>query len=91
MMVQSSKGHRERSKDKLKNYVDSEVKKLFKGVLDYAEVAIDSKDRWKALRSRVLKLSNDAIREITKELDTHYDVSYVNPPGEDIIVINKGK
>lgn len=85
-----NKGHQDRSKEKLKKYIDLEVKKLFTGVLDYAEVAVDSKERWKVLRSRILKLSNDAIREISKELDLRYDVSYV-PAGEDVVVVNKSK
>lgn len=85
-----NKGHQDRSKEKLKKYIDLEVKKLFTGVLDYAEVAVDSKERWKVLRSRILKLSNDAIREISKELDLRYDVSYV-PAGEDVVIVNKSK
>ncbi len=78
----------ERSKDKFKRYVDAEITKLFTGILDYAEVAIDSEERWKVLRSRILKLSNDSIREIRKEIDERYTVSY-RAPGEDIIVVKR--
>jgi hypothetical protein len=79
-----------RSKEKVKKYIEAEIKKLFTGVLDYAEVAIDSKERWKVLRSRILKLSNETIREIFRELDARYAVSYI-APAEDVIVINQQK
>ena len=75
-----------RSKEKIKRYLDAEITKLFTGILDYAEVAIDSEERWKVLRSRILKLSNDSIREIRKEIDERYTVSY-RAPGEDIIIV----
>jgi len=77
-----------RSKEKIKRYIDAEITKLFTGILDYAEVAIDSEERWKVLRSRILKLSNDSIREIRKEIDDRYVVNY-RAPSEDIIVIKR--
>jgi len=79
-----------RSKDRLKKYVQNEVTKLFTSVLDYAEVAVDGKERYSNLRSKILKVSNDAIREIKKEIDTRYTVDYI-PPAEDIIVVKQLK
>jgi hypothetical protein len=80
--------HEQRSKDKLKKFVDGEIKKLFTGILDYAEVAVDGKERWKVLRSRILKLSNETMNGIRQEVDYRYRVSY-NPPGEDVVVIKR--
>jgi len=79
-----------RSREKLKKYVQCEITRLFSSVLDYAEVAIDSKARYTTLRSKVLKVSNDAIREINRELDNRYDVTYL-PPAEEVIVIKQKK
>ena len=81
--------HADRSKEKLKNYIDDEVKKLFTSILDYAEVAVDNEIRWKALRARILKISNGVIRTMKKNIDDHYEVNYVNPPGEDVVVFGK--
>lgn len=88
-MVEVRKGD-SKSREKLKKYVESEVTKLFSSVLDYAEVAVDGQERYKNLRSKILKVSNDVIREIKRELDTRYSVSYL-PPGEEVIVFNQNK
>jgi len=78
------------SKEKLKSMSHSEITKLFSSILDFAEVAIDGKDRYLNFRSRVLKLSNDAIREIKKEIDTNYEVNYTALT-EDLIVVKKSR
>jgi Mn-dependent DtxR family transcriptional regulator len=75
------------SREKLKKYVQSEITKLFSTILDYVEVAVDGKARYKNLRSKILKVSNDSIREIHKELDSKYMVDY--PLGEEIIVVDQ--
>lgn len=86
-MVEQSK---DRSKEKLNKYIELRIKKLFTGVLDYTELTTDSEKAWQTLRSRILKLSNDTIRDIKREVDISYDVSYV-PHGEDVIVVKKTK
>lgn len=77
-----------RSKELLKKYIGDEVTKLFTSVLDYAEVAVDGRDRYKVLRSRILKVSNDKIREIQRQLDMRYQVTYV-PDTEDVIQVTR--
>jgi hypothetical protein len=72
--------------DALKLFIQKEVTKLFSSILDFAEVAVDGKERYINYRSKVLKLSNDAIREIKKEVDTRYQVKYLAPM-EDVIVV----
>lgn len=76
--------------DALKLFIQKEVTKLFSSILDFAEVAVDGKERYINYRSKVLKLSNDAIREIKKELDDKYEVKYLAPM-EDIIVVRPRK
>ena len=76
--------------DALKLFIQKEVTKLFSSILDFAEVAVDGKERYINYRSKVLKLSNDAIREIKKELDDKYEVKYLAPL-EDIIVVKPRK
>ncbi len=83
-MESSQKSVEEWSKEKLKRLVDAEITKLFTNILDYAEVAVDSKERWKVLRARILKLSNDTIRDIKKELDK-YSIDFV--PSEEVIIV----
>lgn len=85
-MVEQSK---DRSKEKLNKYIEQRVKKLFTGVLDYTELTVDSEKSWQTLRSRILKLSNDTIRDMKRELDS-YDVSYI-PRSEDVIIVKKTK
>lgn len=79
-----------RDREKLKDFIQSEITKLFSSVLDYTEVAVDGKERYMNLRSKILKVGNDTIREIKKELDNRYKVHY-EPPAEDIIVVDKTK
>ena len=74
--------------DALKLFISQEVTKLFSSILDFAQVAVDGKDRYSNYRSRVLKLSNDAIRVIKKEVDCRYVVEYV-PPMEDVIIVRQ--
>lgn len=78
----------DRSREKLKKFIRGEVTKLFTSVLDFTEVAVEGKDRFMSLRSKILKVSNDAMRDIDKELDTRYSIEYV-PPAEDVIIIRK--
>jgi hypothetical protein len=80
--------YQDRSKQKLNKFVDARVRRLLSGILDYTEVSVEGTERWKALRSRVLKLSNDAIRDIVRELEESYEVSYI-PKAEDIIIVKK--
>lgn len=76
--------------DALKMFIQKEVTKLFSSILDFAEVAVDGKERYTNYRSKVLKLSNDAIREMKKEVDDKYEVKYLAPM-QDIIVVKPRK
>ena len=71
--------------DKLKTFLEKEIKALFGSILDYAEVSMDSEDRYQKLRSKILRIGNDTIRNVQKEVDTCYEVRYV-PPYRDVLM-----
>lgn len=80
---------KEKSKEKLKNSVKDEVTQMFEAVLDYAQVACPSPDTFKALRSKVLRVGNNCIRNVHKNLDK-YDIKYT-AIAEDIIEVQQQK
>lgn len=79
-----------KSREKLKGFVQSEITDLFEKVLDFAEVAIATPETYKRFRSKVLRIGNNAIRNCQKELDMNYDVKW-NPQvqSEDVIEVLK--
>ena len=77
----------DRSKEKLVSFVSAEVTNMFGNILDFTELAVGDSTRYRILRSKVLKISNDTIRNITKEIEDRYSVEYESPI-KDILVIN---
>jgi len=77
-----------RSRDKLKRDIEQNVLRSADDILNLAEVAIGDPQRYKAFRSKLLRYSNDAVREIKKDIDINYQVLFV-PTNEDIIQINR--
>jgi len=76
---------RVRSKHRLKQEVKQRVTQMFSSILDYSEVAIGDAGRYKALRAKILTVSNDAIREIERVIDTDYTVEFI--PTNDVVVV----
>jgi hypothetical protein len=66
--------------------ISEEVTIMFEKILDYAEVAVPNNDQYKKLRSKVLRVGNNCIRNIGKEINTRYAVRY-DPPAETIIEV----
>lgn len=66
----------EKSREKLFKDTEVEIIKLFEQVLDYAQVACPTKDTYTVLRSKILRVGNNCIRNVKKNLQ-HYDVEYV--------------
>lgn len=85
-MIEKADKHQE----KLMKNISSEVTDLFERILDYAEVAVPNNDQYKKLRSKILRIGNNCIRNISKELVSHYSVTY-NAPGETIIEVVQAK
>jgi len=74
----------DKHKEKLIRAISDEITVLFEKVLDYAEVAVPNNDQYKKLRSKILRVGNNCIRNVNKEINVRYDVKY-NPPAETII------
>lgn len=74
----------DKHKEKLNRAISDEITVLFEKVLDYAEVAVPNNDQYKKLRSKILRVGNNCIRNVKKEIDVRYDVKYI-PPAETII------
>ena len=77
----------ERSKEKLLRDVESEITRLFEQALDYAQVACPTQDTYKVLRSKILRVGNNCIRNIKKKVQ-HYDVEYLAQT-EEVIEVNQ--
>jgi hypothetical protein len=65
----------DKSKNKLKKEVEDEVTKMFESVLDYAQVACAAPDVYKVLRSKILRVGNNCIRNLKSKLDS-YDIEF---------------
>ncbi len=74
----------DKHKEKLNRAISDEITVLFEKVLDYAEVAVPNNDQYKKLRSKILRVGNNCIRNVGKEIEARYDVKYI-PPAETII------
>jgi len=80
---------KEWSNKKLCLLVKNNITKLFDGILDFSEVAVDDKERYKVLRSKVLKLSNDTIRCLMSEIERSYDVEFKNIYNDVVVIKDK--
>lgn len=76
-----------RSKEKLLGEIKNEITVLFEKSLDYAQIACPSPDVYKALRSKILRVGNDCIRNLEKRAK-HYNIEYI-PQMEEIIEVIK--
>lgn len=77
---------KDQSKIKLIGTIKEQVEELMEKTLDYAEVAVPNNDQYKKLRSKILRIGNNAIRNLTKEITTRYEVMF-----KPIIIENKGE
>jgi hypothetical protein len=75
----------ERSRERLSRAIEDEITGLFEQALDYAQVACSTQDTYKVLRSKILRVGNNAIRNMKKKLQ-HYDIEYI-PQTEEIIEV----
>jgi len=74
-----------RSKQKLKLEIKQRITEMFSSILDYTEVAVGDPDRYNALRGKILRVSNDTIRDVERMLDKEYTVEFI--PTNDVVVI----
>jgi hypothetical protein len=72
---------------KLKDMVKDEVTSMFEQALDFAQVAC-SETHFKPLRSKILRVGNNCIRNIHKKLEDTYNVEY-RTSAEDFIEVQQ--
>ena len=77
-----------KSREKLTHEMRAEVTKMMERTLDYAEVACP-RDTFKQLRSKVLRVGNDCMRNLTKTFD-NYSMTYTKISEEIIEFRNRG-
>lgn len=70
------------SKKKLKASIRHKMKRIFVGILDILDTEVEngslSEEVLKKIRSQILNLGNDQIRNIEMELDSRYNVEALN-------------
>ena len=75
------------SREKLKASMRHKIKRTFVGALDAVEKEIDDKELFRKIRSRILSIGNDQIRNMEMELEKYnvefipYQVTFKQPPG----------
>ena len=77
----------DRNREKLGRDLDAQVTQMFEQILDYAQVACATPDTFKVLRSKILRVGNNCIRNQRKKLQ-EFDVKYI-AKAEDVIEIKQ--
>lgn len=72
---------------KLKDMIAQEVTAMFEATLDFAQVACPE-SHFKPLRSKILRVGNNCIRNISKNIDDYFKVEY-KAPAEDIVEVRQ--
>jgi hypothetical protein len=80
----------DKSKERLKDALAQEITVMFESILDYVQVACPTKDTYSVLRSKILRVGNNCIRNIKRRVDSGYDIKYTNV-AEEIIEIKPFK
>lgn len=78
----------ENSRNKLVASIRKEVTHMMEQTLDFSQVAC-SKDNYPQLRSKILRVGNDCMRTLEKELNA-YDVQF-NRINEEVIEFSNNK
>lgn len=78
-----------RSREKFCTRVKEIHNKASGQILDLVDVSLADEAKFKAIRSKILRVINDAGRLLEKELEKHYSVDYVSVV-DDVIVFNDG-
>ena len=58
-------------------------------ILDLVDVSLGDEGKFKAIRSKILRVINDAGRNFDKELERYYVMEYVSTV-DDVIVVGSG-
>lgn len=77
----------DRHTKKLKDLIKEEVTSMFEQALDFAQVACPE-PHYRPLRSKILRVGNNCIRNINNKIDSQYKVEF-KATSEDIIQIQR--
>jgi len=77
----------DRHMQKLKGVIKEEVTFMFEQALDFAQVACPE-PHFRPLRSKILRVGNNCIRNIHRKMDDQYKVEY-KATAEDVIQIQR--
>jgi len=79
-----------RSREKFIKRIKEVNNKASGQILDLIDVSLGDEGKFKAIRSKILRVINDVGRLLEKELETHYLMEY-DSTVDDIIVVTKKK
>jgi len=81
----------DKHKEKINQMVKDEITRMFEKILDYAEVAVPNNEQYKKLRSKILRVGNNCIRDIHKGIERNFNVKYKASNETIIEVMHKRK
>lgn len=79
----------DKNMNKLKDLIKEEITAMFEQTLDFCQVACPEAN-FRQLRSKILRVGNNCIRNVHKKMEDQYKVKYI-PVSEDIIEIQRRK
>ena len=79
-----------RSRDKFCNRMKEIHNKASGQILDLVDVSLGNEAKFKSIRSKILRVINDASRLLEKELEKYYTMDYVSVV-DDVIVFGDNK
>ena len=85
-MAQDETQIQTRSRDKFQKKVKEVHDRVSGQILDLVDVSLGDDGKFRSIRSKILRVINDAGRAFQKELAEHYVMEYVSTV-EDIIVV----
>lgn len=78
----------DKAKEKLIALCSAKITRVFDGALSFIEVLLDE-SQYKKIRSKILRIGNNAIREMESEIMEHYSITY-DSKMTDIIKVGGG-
>lgn len=80
-----------KDKQRLTDSLDRHIKALQKQILDITELVVPQQN-WKAVRSKLLGVTNDIRRDLSSDIELNYSVTYTPKTiAEDVIEVNGAK
>ena len=78
-----------RSREKFQKKIKEVLDRASGQILDLVDVSLGDEGKFRAIRSKILRVINDSGRLFQKELEKNYVMEYVSTV-DDVIVVNGG-